>query len=97
MQTCLVYFLHTRVTPSRCNRAVLSFCSWVAQVDLSLEAEHLRQFNLNFRKHAAVRFPVPIYPLVAPQVLVETFQEGESISRYRCCGHLPVSATLLCV
>lgn len=53
-------------------------------MDLSLEAEHLWQFNLNFRKHAAVRFPVPIYPLVAPEVLVETFQEGDSISR--CCS-----------
>ncbi|KAL3144219.1 hypothetical protein ABBQ32_003998 [Trebouxia sp. C0010 RCD-2024] len=46
------------------------------QVDLSLEAENLLQFNLNFKKHAAVRFPVPIYPLVAPEVSVETFQEG---------------------
>ncbi|KAL3130566.1 hypothetical protein ABBQ38_008372 [Trebouxia sp. C0009 RCD-2024] len=52
------------------------------QVDLSLEAENLLQFNLNFKKHAAVCFPVPIYPLVAPEVLVETFQEGDSISRY---------------
>lgn len=59
------------------------------QVDLSLEAENLLQFNLNFKKHAAVCFPVPIYPLVAPEVLVETFQEGDSISR--CCSSLHVS------
>lgn len=53
------------------------------QVDLRLEAENLWQFNLNFKKQAAVCFPVPIYPLVAPEVLVETFQEGDSISRCR--------------
>jgi hypothetical protein len=31
---------------------------------------------------AQVRFPFPIYPLVAPEVLVETFEAGDGISRY---------------
>lgn len=53
-----------------------------AQVDLALEARHLWQFNYNFRHVRHVRFPFPIYPLVAPEVLVETFEEGEGISRY---------------
>ncbi|EIE27087.1 ABC1-domain-containing protein [Coccomyxa subellipsoidea C-169] len=52
------------------------------QVDLALEARHLWQFNYNFRHVRHVRFPFPIYPLVAPEVLVETFEEGEGISRY---------------
>ena len=53
-----------------------------AQVDLALEARHLWQFNYNFRHQRHVRFPFPIYPLVAPEVLVETYEEGEGISRY---------------
>ncbi|CAL8470433.1 g9975 [Coccomyxa elongata] len=52
------------------------------QVDLALEARHLWQFNYNFRHQRHVRFPFPIYPLVAPEVLVETYEEGEGISRY---------------
>ncbi|KAK9808945.1 hypothetical protein WJX72_006758 [[Myrmecia] bisecta] len=56
------------------------------QVDLALEARHLWQFNYNFRHNKNVRFPFPIYPLVAPEVLVETFEEGESISRYVALG-----------
>ena len=54
----------------------------MGQVDLALEARHLWQFNYNFRKNKLVRFPFPIYPLVAPEVLVETFEDGEVISRY---------------
>ena len=52
------------------------------QVDLSLEARHLWAFNYNFRFNRDVRFPFPIYPLVAPEVLVETFAEGDCISDY---------------
>ena len=52
------------------------------QVDLSLEAQHLLQFNLNFRNDSNIRFPLPVYPFVAPQVLVETFETGEGISRH---------------
>ncbi|KAL0049468.1 hypothetical protein WJX82_003073 [Trebouxia sp. C0006] len=56
------------------------------QVDLSLEAQNLWQFNYNFRHDDRIRFPLPIYPLVAPQVLVETFEAGEGISRYIADG-----------
>ncbi len=40
----------------------------VVQVDLALEGRHLWQFNWNFRDTAGIRFPYPIYPLVAPEV-----------------------------
>lgn len=52
------------------------------QVDLSTEAQHLQRFNYNFRHDASIQFPTPIYPLVAPEVLVESFESGEGISRY---------------
>ena len=55
-------------------------------MDLSREARHLWQFNYNFRNSRHVRFPFPIYPLVAPEVLVETFEEGEGIARYVAIG-----------
>ena len=54
----------------------------ILQVDLALEARHLWQFNYNFRHSRNVRFPYPIYPLVAPEVLVETYEAGEGISSY---------------
>lgn len=52
------------------------------QVDLTREALHLHAFNFNFRKTKRVSFPVPLYPLVAPGVLVESFETGEHISSY---------------
>lgn len=51
------------------------------QVDLSTEAQHLQRFNYNFRHSASIQFPTPVYPLVAPEVLVESFENGEGISR----------------
>ena len=52
-------------------------------MDLGREAFHLHAFNYNFRKlRASVSFPVPLYPLAAPQCLVETYEAGEHISRY---------------
>eukprot|EP00889_Picochlorum_renovo_P000886 jgi/Picre1/27916/NNA_000878.t1 len=56
------------------------------QVDLSKEGFYLHAFNYNFRKEATVRFPVPLYPLVSPTVLVETFEPGEHISAYVAKG-----------
>ena len=52
------------------------------QVDLALEAKNLWEFNYNVRFNPDVRFPFPIYPLVASEVLVETFEEGDCISTY---------------
>lgn len=54
----------------------------VPQVDLSREASNLRRFNHNFRKTRHVFFPVPLYPLVTPDVLVESFESGEHITAY---------------
>ena len=51
---------------------------WRAQV----EAENLSRFNRNFRRWKNLSFPQPIMPLVAPDVLVETFEEGHLISSF---------------
>jgi len=56
------------------------------QVDLAREGYYLHAFNYNFRGEANVSFPVPLYPLVAPGVLVETFEEGDHISTYVARG-----------
>jgi aarF domain-containing kinase len=56
------------------------------QVDLGREGFYLHAFNYNFRKEKNVSFPVPLYPLVAPAVLVETFEEGKHISSYVAKG-----------
>ena len=55
--------------------------SLTSQLNLDIEARHLQRFNHNFRRWHNVSFPVPLYPLVAPSVLVETFEEGCLISR----------------
>ena len=52
------------------------------QVDLSREAHNLRVFNHNFASWRRVSFPRPIEPLVTPAVLVESFEEGVSISTF---------------
>jgi predicted unusual protein kinase regulating ubiquinone biosynthesis (AarF/ABC1/UbiB family) len=56
------------------------------QVDLGREGFYLHAFNYNFRKEKNVSFPVPLYPLVAPAVLVETFEQGQHISTYVARG-----------
>lgn len=40
------------------------------QLDLTKEASHLHRFRNNFRRWSSVQFPLPIFPLVAPDVLV---------------------------
>lgn len=52
------------------------------QLDLLTEAKHLDRFGRNFRTWHNLSFPAPVYPLVAPSVLVETFEEGRLISSY---------------
>ncbi|KAM4092637.1 hypothetical protein ACB094_06G055100 [Castanea mollissima] len=52
------------------------------KVDLSREAAHLNRFIYNFRKWKDVSFPKPLYPLVHPSVLVETYEQGESVLHY---------------
>jgi hypothetical protein len=55
-------------------------------VDLSREARNLFRFNHNFRRTRAVTFPTPHYPLVAPDVLVESLEAGHHISTYIAAG-----------
>jgi predicted unusual protein kinase regulating ubiquinone biosynthesis (AarF/ABC1/UbiB family) len=52
------------------------------QLDLSVEAQHLSKFARNFRSWRNVKFPTPIYPLVRPSVLVESFEPGAAIQGY---------------
>lgn len=40
------------------------------QLDLQSEARNLARFNANFSRSKRVSFPKPIFPLVAPDVLV---------------------------
>lgn len=54
----------------------------MSQVDLAREAAHLSRFIYNFRRWKDVSFPKPLYPLVHPAVLVETYEHGQSVSHY---------------
>jgi len=54
----------------------------MSQVDLAREAAHLSRFIYNFRRWKDVSFPKPLYPLVHPAVLVETYEQGENVSHY---------------
>lgn len=67
----------------RLDESVRQFAVFMmSQVDLSREAAHLSRFIYNFRNWKDVSFPRPLYPLVHPSVLVETFEQGESVSHY---------------
>ncbi|XP_073048140.1 uncharacterized protein [Primulina eburnea] len=67
----------------RLDESVQQFAVFMmSQVDLAREAAHLNRFIYNFRRWKDVSFPKPVYPLVHPAVLVETFEHGECVSRY---------------
>ncbi|WOK96578.1 hypothetical protein Cni_G05285 [Canna indica] len=67
----------------RLDESVQQFAVFMmSQVDLAREAAHLSRFIYNFRRWKDVSFPKPLYPLVHPAVLVETYEHGESVSRY---------------
>ncbi|EPS58537.1 hypothetical protein M569_16276, partial [Genlisea aurea] len=67
----------------RLDESVRQFAIFMMyQVDLAREAAHLSRFIYNFRSWRDVSFPKPVYPLVHPAVLVETFEHGESVSYY---------------
>ncbi|XP_021726316.1 uncharacterized aarF domain-containing protein kinase 2-like [Chenopodium quinoa] len=67
----------------RLDESVQQFATFMmSQVDLSREAANLNRFIYNFRRWRDVSFPKPLYPLVHPAVLVETFEHGESVSHY---------------
>lgn len=67
----------------RLDESIQQFAVFMmSQVDLSREAAHLNRFIYNFRKWKDVSFPRPLYPLVHPSVLVETYEQGESVLHY---------------
>ncbi|XP_072992480.1 uncharacterized protein [Typha latifolia] len=67
----------------RLDESVQQFAVFMmSQVDLAREAAHLSRFIYNFRRWKDVSFPKPLYPLVHPAVLVETYEQGESVSHY---------------
>ncbi|KAL8167839.1 hypothetical protein V2J09_009338 [Rumex salicifolius] len=67
----------------RLDESVQQFAVFMmSQVDLSREAANLSRFIYNFRRWRDVSFPKPLYPLVHPAVLVETYEQGESVAHY---------------
>ncbi|KAM7506145.1 hypothetical protein LguiB_005049 [Lonicera macranthoides] len=81
----------------RLDESVQQFAVFMmSQVDLAREAVHLNRFIYNFRRWNHVSFPMPVYPLVHPSVLVETYEQGESVSRYvdELEGHKRVKSSL---
>eukprot|EP00899_Mesostigma_viride_P014059 jgi/Mesvir1/22654/Mv14088-RA.1 len=67
----------------RLDESVQQFATYMLeQVNLAKEASHLQRFLHNFRSTDGVSFPAPLYPLVHPAVLVETYEEGQSVARY---------------
>ncbi|XP_024024896.1 probable serine/threonine-protein kinase abkC [Morus notabilis] len=67
----------------RLDESIQQFAVFMmSQVDLSREAAHLSRFIYNFRRWKDVSFPTPLYPLVHPSVLVETYEQGESVMHY---------------
>ncbi|MED6122132.1 hypothetical protein PIB30_037013 [Stylosanthes scabra] len=81
----------------RLDESVQQFAVFMlSQVDLAREAAHLSRFIYNFRKWKDVSFPKPVYPLVHPAVLVETYENGESVSHYvdELQGHEGIKSAL---
>lgn len=67
----------------RLDESIQQFAVFMmSQVDLSREAAHLNRFIYNFRRSKDVSFPIPLYPLVHPSVLVETYEQGESVLHF---------------
>jgi aarF domain-containing kinase len=56
------------------------------QLDLTLEADHLRRFNKDFSGDNKVAFPRALDELTTTQVLTETFCEGTPIMEYTKVG-----------
>ena len=52
------------------------------QLDLRYEALNLFRFKWNFEKENSVSFPIPLFPLVSSEVMVESFEEGIPISKF---------------
>jgi len=54
----------------------------IPQLDLNIEASHLKRFNQNFANDDQVVFPRPLDELSSRKILVETFCEGTPIIKY---------------
>ncbi|PKA60615.1 putative aarF domain-containing protein kinase [Apostasia shenzhenica] len=81
----------------RLDESVQQFAVFMmSQVDLAREAAHLSRFIYNFRRWKDVSFPKPLYPLVHPAVLVETYEQGECVSHYvdELVGHDRIKSAL---
>jgi len=52
------------------------------QLDLTVEAVHMRRFIRNFRDLPSVLFPTPIDGFITQNALVETFVQGTPITQY---------------
>ncbi|KAG8364993.1 hypothetical protein BUALT_Bualt18G0056500 [Buddleja alternifolia] len=81
----------------RLDESIQQFAVFMmSQVDLAREAANLSRFMYNFRHWKDVSFPKPLYPLVHPAVLVETYEHGESILHYvdKLKGHLHIKTAL---
>ncbi|CAJ2645389.1 unnamed protein product [Trifolium pratense] len=81
----------------RLDESIQQFAVFMmSQVDLSREAAHLNRFIYNFRRSKDVSFPIPLYPLVHPSVLVETYEQGESVLHFveELEGHEHIKSSL---
>jgi len=78
--------LNSTLKELRIDETVDQFATnFMLQLDFHREAHNLRRFAANFASpfwSALVSFPQPIEGLVAPDVLVETFERGTSVSAY---------------
>jgi len=54
----------------------------VSQLDMRTEANNLNRFNENFRHNPHIVFPKPYDDFVTRDILVESFEEGVSISEF---------------
>ncbi|KAL3903893.1 MAG: hypothetical protein SGILL_010273, partial [Bacillariaceae sp.] len=54
----------------------------IPQLDLTIEASHLKRFNKNFASNDQITFPRPLDELTTDKVLVETFSDGTPIIEY---------------
>ncbi|KAK1167218.1 putative aarF domain-containing protein kinase 2 isoform X2 [Acipenser oxyrinchus oxyrinchus] len=52
------------------------------QIDLRYEARNMERFQENFQDVDFVKFPTPLRPFITRNILVETFEESDPISKY---------------
>ena len=58
------------------------------QLDLGLEAKNLERFQANFPPEKSdVLFPRPLWPYISPDVLVESYIEGEPVVGWAARKH----------